>query len=134
MLRHPTQPFVDVASLRRQTLRERYENRLTRIPPTHRQIRRSTSPLITHNILPPIQPHQPKRNLNKLRQLITLPRLDLYSHPIAPVTASNTWRQHSPQPNPNPAESQYSPNTTYPASLPQSAQHWPLLRHKPLRS
>jgi hypothetical protein len=32
------------------------------------------NPLSLAHILPPIQPHQPKRNLNKLRQLITLPR------------------------------------------------------------
>jgi hypothetical protein len=66
--------------------------------------------------------------------LITLPRRNLYSHPTAPVAASDTSPPHSPQPNPNPAEYQYSPNTTYPASLPQSAPHWPLLRHKSLRS
>jgi hypothetical protein len=50
------------------------------------------------------------------------------------VATSNTWRQHSPQPNPNPAEDRYSPNPTYPASPPQSAPHGPLLRHKPLLS
>jgi hypothetical protein len=64
MLRHPTQPFVGVAS--------RYENRLPWIPPTHSQLRRSTQLPIDRHILPPIQPHQPKRNLNRLRQLITL--------------------------------------------------------------
>ena len=92
---------------------------------------------------PPANPtHQPKRHLNQLRQLITLPRRDLLKAALRYriiirlllLQASNTWRQHSPPPIPNPAEYQYSPNTTYPASLPQSAPHWPLLCHKSLRS
>jgi hypothetical protein len=100
------------------------------------EVRISTYLSIYHSPQTPANPTSPTPNAISINKaiLIALPRRDLYSHPTAPVAASNTWRQHSPQPNPNRAEYQYSPNTTYPAAPTQSAPHWHLLRHKPLRS
>jgi hypothetical protein len=79
------------------------------------------NPLSLAHILPPIQPHQPKRNLNKQSPTYNSPPSRSHNHPTAPVAASDTSPQHSPQPNPNPAEDRYSPKTTYPASPSQSA-------------
>jgi hypothetical protein len=93
------------------------------------------NPLSLAHILPPIQPHQPKRNLNKQSHTYNSPPSQLHSHPTAPAEASNTSPPHSPQPIPNPAEYQFTQIQLIllPRRNPTGTSH-DLLRHKPLRS